>query len=104
MEIGVTLIRDIAEYVGGKVFEEDTSQAEEAYENIHKIPIFPEKRRKPGTLYILTDGSAVNTRIEDENGSTRRENKLVMAFTDRDMLKRANGDHIITKKEYMLLV
>ena len=49
----------------------------------------------------MVDGAAVNTRIEDENGSTWRENKTVMVFSSKDMIKRKDGGHIITKKEYM---
>ena len=52
----------------------------------------------------MTDGAAVNTRVEDENGSTWRENKTVIAFTSRDMIKRKDGSHIIVKKEYSALI
>jgi hypothetical protein len=100
IETNSETVRDVTEYVGKKVFAEDTRKATKAYENMHELPMILEKDKKDNTLYILTDGAAVNTRIEDENGSTWRENKLVLAFTDKDMIKRTNGDHIITKKEY----
>ena len=93
-------IRQVAEYVGKKIFEIDTKEAQERYDKMHKLPMLTEREKEDTTLYILTDGAAVNTRIEDENGSTWRENKLVLAFTSKDMIKRKNGDHIITKKEY----
>ncbi len=48
----------------------------------------------------MTDGAAVNTRVKDENGSTWRENKTVIAFTDKDCIKRKDGSSIIVKKEY----
>ena len=59
-----------------------------------------QRDKEDNTLYILMDGAAVNTRIQDENGSTWRENKLVMAFTKKDMLKLSKDTNIITKKEY----
>ena len=57
--------------------------------------------RKAGKLYIFTDGLQVNTRVEDENGSTWREMKLGLIFYDKDTIKRADGSGIITKKEYI---
>lgn len=60
-------IRKVAEYVGKQVFEEDTKEAEEKYENMHKLPMLMETEKKDETLYILTDGAALNTRVEDEN-------------------------------------
>ncbi len=93
-------IREVAEYVGKQIFEKDTKEAEEKYKKIHELPILKEREKEDITLYILTDGAAVNIRIEDENGSTWRENKLVMAFTSKDMIRRKDGNHIITKKEY----
>ncbi len=93
-------IREVSEYVGKQIFEKDTKEAEEKYEKMHELPMLTEREKEDITLYILTDGAAVNTRIEDENGSTWRENKLVMAFTSKDMIKRRDGNHIITKKEY----
>ena len=57
--------------------------------------------RKEGILYILTDGSQVNTRVEDEDGSTWKEMKLGLVFSDRDVIKRSDGHCIVTKKEYV---
>lgn len=48
---------------------------------------------------IHNDGSAVNTRIQDEDGSTWKEMKLGMVFTDKDIRKR-NKHVYIEKKEY----
>ena len=57
--------------------------------------------KKKGTLYIQADGASVNTRIEDENGSTWRENKLGIFFSDDDMYKRKDESNIINHKEYV---
>lgn len=100
IETNAETIRQVSEYIGNKVFEEDTKQANIKYEKMYELPMLSEKEKEENTLYIMTDGAAVNTRIEDENGSTWRENKLVLAFTSRDMIKRPDGNHIITKKEY----
>lgn len=100
IETNAETIREVAEYVGRQVFEKDTKEAEEKYENMYKLPMLTELEKDDETLYILTDGAALNTRIEDENGSTWRENKLVLAFTSKNMIKRPDGNHIITKKEY----
>ena len=97
IEINAATIREVTEKVGQKVYETDRERAKETLKNIQKIEITGEKA---GTLYIEMDGAAVNTRVEDEKGSTWRENKTVMAFTDKNMIKRADGSHIITKKEY----
>jgi transposase-like protein len=100
IEVSSSVIREIAEYVGKKVFEKDTREAEEIYEDMTKLPMLSEEEKEDNILYLLVDGASINTRVEDINGSTWRENKLVLAFTDKDMIKRKNESHIITKKEY----
>jgi len=105
IEISAKQIEKIAEYVGKKVFEKDTAEAKEAYENMHKsIPQIPEDQKKDITLYIMMDGAAVNTRVEDENGSTWRENKTVMVFTDKDLITRGDGSKMIINKEYATFI
>jgi hypothetical protein len=99
MEINKETMRVVTEGIGRMVFEADTEKAAHVLENMHGIEFEPEKNRK-GALYIMTDGAAVNTRAKDENGSTWRENKTVIAFRDKDMIKRKGGSHIIVKKEY----
>ncbi len=100
IETNATTVRKVSEHVGKEIFEIDTKQAQERYEKMYELPMLTEREKQDNVLYILTDGAAVNTRVEDENGSTWRENKLVMAFTSKDMIKRPDGNHIITKKEY----
>ncbi len=100
IETNAETIRAVSEHVGKKIFEIDTKQAQERYERMYRLPMLTEREKQDIVLYLLTDGAAVNTRVEDENGSTWRENKLVMAFTSKDMIKRPDGNHIITKKEY----
>lgn len=101
MDINEETIRKVTEEVGRAVYDKDKERAKETLANIHRIDTSQQKR---ATLYIEMDGAAVNTRVEDENGSTWRENKTVMVFTDKDMIKRKDEGHIITKKEYMAYI
>jgi hypothetical protein len=98
MEVSKETVRAVTEKIGQMVFEADTKAAEQALQNQHEIEYAFEKAK--GIIYIMTDGAAVNTRIRDENGSTWRENKTVIAFSNRDMIKRKNGGNIIVNKEY----
>jgi len=101
LDINEETIREVTERIGNAVFEEDTRNAKATLANIHNIGNEP---KKDTVLYVMMDGAAVNTRIEDENGSTWRENKTVLAFSGKDMIKRKDGGHIITKKEYMSFI
>lgn len=86
------------------VYEADTKKAIQVLNNMHEIEMLADSEKTEKTLYILTDGAAVNTRIEDENGSTWRENKTVMVFTNKDMIKRKDGGNIIVNKEYAAFI
>ena len=99
IEISKETVRKITESIGNQIFETDEMKAQRTFDNMTEIEV--SGRPMKATLYIMMDGAAVNTRVEDENGSTWRENKTVMVFRDKDMIKRENGDHIIIKKEYM---
>ena len=103
MDINKETMRTVTEDIGRMVFKADRQKAAHVLENMHEIEIYPDENRK-GVLYVMTDGAAVNTRIKDEKGSTWRENKTVIAFTDKDMIKRKDGNHIITKKEYAAFI
>jgi hypothetical protein len=58
-----------------------------------------------GVLYIQTDGAALNTRLQDEAGSTWRENKLGEVFSSSGIHywigKNGKRQHRIIKKEYV---
>jgi hypothetical protein len=104
VEINKETMREITEYVGKRVFDADTRRAKYLINNMHTIAMKAERAKKSQVLYIMTDGAAVNTRIEDENGSTWRENKTVIAFTDKDLIKRKDGGNIIVNKEYAAFI
>jgi len=97
IDISKETVRKVTEEIGKIVFESDKARANHIVKNMQEIEDEPEKTK--GTLYIMTDGAAVNTRIKDDNGSTWRENKIVIAFTDRNMIKRKDGGNIIVSKE-----
>ena len=101
IEIDYETVRKTAEYVGNIIHNADILRSTAAYESVSEIDYSSVRK---GTLYIMTDGAMVNTRAKDENGSTWRENKLALIFTDRDMLKTKGGNNIILKKEYVSYV
>jgi hypothetical protein len=101
LDINRETIREIAEGVGTKVFENDSSEAEKLLADIHQIG---SDEKKAGTVYIMPDGASVNTRVKDENGSTWRENKTAIAFSSKDLIKRKDGGNIIVRKEIAPLI
>jgi hypothetical protein len=102
IEVSAKQIQIVSEEVGKEVFEKEKAQAKKAYEKPEEAaPQELPKNRKDGRLYILTDGSQVNTRVEDENGTTWKEMNLGLIFCDKDVIQRSDGSQIITKKEYV---
>jgi Uncharacterised protein family (UPF0236). len=102
VDISATQMQIVSEEIGKAVFEKQMEIANKAYEKPEETaPQLLEKYRNEGILYIMMDGSAVNTRIQDENNSSWKEMKLGLVFSDRDLITRSNGDKIITKKEYV---
>lgn len=92
-------ILQVTEYVGKLVFDADDAKAKEDYENISNWT--EEKEKTKEVLYAEIDGAAINTRIEDENGSTWKENKLGIIFDNDDLFRRKDGSNTIIKKEYV---
>ena len=84
--ISSTLVRKITEYIGKIVFDYELNKAKKTWDD--RANIDTNVAKKEGTLYFQIDGSAVNTRIEDENGSTWKENKLGIFFSNKDLYKR----------------
>lgn len=102
LEVSAPQIKILSEEVGKGLFEVQMEKAEYAYSHPEiAAPAALEKDKKNATLYISMDGSAVNTRVEDKDGSTWREMKLGLTFLDKDIIKRENDSAIITKKEYV---
>ena len=101
VEVSSTQIQIISEEVGKKIFDKEIKQAQEAYEKPEvAAPELLSSKQKEGKLYIFTDGMQVNTRIE-QNGTTWREMKLGLIFTDKDVIKLGDDNIKIVKKEYV---
>jgi hypothetical protein len=100
-------IRNVANFVGGMVFQDDCEKADEAYRALESGNLdFP--RAKEGVVYIQTDGAALNTRLKDDAGSTWRENKLGEVFTSKDIYywtdHKGKRQHQIMRREYISYV
>lgn len=102
IEISANNVRKITEYVGKKVYEYNYENAKIIWENRAKLDI--KLINKKGILYIEADGAAINTRIEDKNGSTWKENKLGIMFSNSDIYKRKNKANKIMHKEFVSFV
>lgn len=99
VNLSYVTVMNITKYIGKIVFEYNHNNALEIWNNRANLDInYPSKK---GTLYIQADGATVNTRIEDENGSTWRENKLGIFFSESDIYKRKDKSNIINHKEYV---
>lgn len=94
-------VRRIADYVGKIIFDEDTQNAEMQYSNIAATE---HTKDKDGVLYIQLDGATLNTRQQNDSGSTWRENKLGVVFSSDNIVTRINkkGEkhNTITRREY----
>jgi hypothetical protein len=102
IEISASQIKTLSEEVGKELFEIQMENADISYSCPEvAAPAILEKDKENTILYISMDGSAVNTRVEDEGGSTWKEMKLGLTFLDKDVIKRKNNSAIITKKEYV---
>ena len=102
IDICVNNVLKITEYIGKIVFDYNYNKALKIWNN--RALIDTHCVNKKGTLYMQADGAAVNTRIEDENGSTWRENKLGILFSENDLYKRKNKANQIGHKEYVAYV
>jgi len=101
IKLSIETVRTITDYVGMLIFEEDTKEANKTYGNTGGIR---HAQNKDGVLYIQSDGSTVNTRTKDKEGSSWRENKLGIVFSSDNMRKKLNKKGEVTsrilKKEY----
>lgn len=102
VEISPNQVQKITKYIGKEVFDYETTKAKERWQDRANLDVF--SLTKKGTLYIESDGAAVNTRVEDKNGSTWKENKLGIFFRDNDLFKRKNKANVINHKEYVSYV
>lgn len=106
LKINDDTVRQVANFIGNLVFKEDCRRAEDAFYKLDSGKLnFPAQKKK-GTLFIETDGAALNTRIKDESGSTWRENKLGIVFSSDNIhywtnKRTGEREHKVLKKEYI---
>lgn len=99
MNVSYVTDKNITEFIGKIIFNYNFNNSTAIWDNRANIDM--NTTIKKGTLYIQADGAAVNTRIEDENGSTWKENKLGIFFSESDIYKRKNKSNVINHKEFV---
>lgn len=104
IKINDDTIRAVTDFVGKVIFENDCKKAEHSISMLDSGNLnFPKDR--DGVLYIQTDGAAINTRAQDKNGSTWRENKLGEVFSSKNIRywtdHKGKRQHQILEKEYI---
>lgn len=99
IKISYVTVMNITKFIGKIVYDYNYNKAIKIWNNRANIDV--SSSIKKGTLYIQADGATVNTRIEDENGSTWKENKLGIIFSENDIYKRKNKSNVINHKEYV---
>ena len=100
-------IRKVVNYIGDLVFENDCRLARACEVELNSR-VRNASYSKQGTLYLQTDGAALNTRTRDQNDSTWRENKLGLAFSSDHIRywKNTKGQtqHRILSREYISFI
>ena len=99
IQISYVTVKDVTEHIGNLLFKNLLDNANKIWNSRADIKLNNKKDKL--ILYIESDGASVNTRIEDENGSTWKENKLAIFFDDKDIYKRKNHANMIQHKEFV---
>ncbi|MDR1165588.1 MAG: hypothetical protein LBO66_06900 [Deltaproteobacteria bacterium] len=81
LEINIERIRSVTNAVGKIVFDNDAREAEKALEILDSGNLIFKESDNNHILYLDTDGAMVQTRQENVQGSTWKENKLGVAFS-----------------------
>ena len=108
LKINDDAIRMVANEIGRIVFEEDCRLAESSLADFDACRI-PFKRDREGVLYIECDGAALNTRHQNDQGASWRENKLGIVFSTQDIKYYCNArtgvrHHRIERREYVAFI
>ncbi len=102
LQISRSLIRQITEETGQKVYKQQMEKAEEAIARPEEtVPSLLPHERRAGTLYVMVDGSQVNTRVKDQEGSSWKEMKLGLVYSDKNIITRKGGQSVLMDKEYV---
>jgi len=104
MDLNDDTIRAVTNFVGSVVFANECKKAEESINKLENGQLRSSNDTE-GTLYIQMDGAAINTRIQNETGSTWRENKLGEVFSTEDIHywtdKKGKPRHCLTSRQYI---
>lgn len=102
LQVSAYLIREITEETGKKVHEQQMEAAEQAVARPEETaPAALPREQKTGTLYVMADGSQVNTREQGRDGSSWKEMKLGLVYSDDHVLTRKGGQSLLVEKEYV---
>ena len=104
MSISDDTIRQVANFIGRMVFEEDCRRADCLSRQLEQGNLNFSNKRK-GVLYIEADGAALNTRHQNDDGSTWRESKLGVVYSSDNIYwwtdKKGKRQHKIQRREYV---
>ena len=103
IQISDDRIRDIVNYIGKQVHEEDERITQETIKGYDpgKVKAGKWRGRPPEssfTLYLETDGAMFNTRGKNKDGSSWKENKLALAFRSDRLIQSADKDGKVTRR------
>ena len=108
LKINDDTIRQVTNYIGNIVFQEDCKKADAAFNKLNSGKLHFPARKKKGILYIEADGATVNTRSKDESGTSWKENKLGIVFSTDNIYNWTNhkGERQsqINKREYIAFI
>ena len=100
-------IRRVTNFIGKLVYNFDCEKADEAMA-LYESGGIELKNEIDGTLYIEIDGSFINTRTKNKDGSTWAENKLCMIFNSDNLVEYKDKDgeisYKVNKAEYICLL
>jgi hypothetical protein len=108
IDVTDSYLQHITDYVGKKVLEEDRNRVERWKKVLKRgegaaemADLVPDKPTKKGVIYIMIDGSMINTRDSGEGESSWKEVKLVLFFAADDAKKKGKSETVrIRKKDY----
>lgn len=102
LKVSASLIRQVTEETGNKVHKQQMEEAEQVVARLEEAisAVLPHEQ-KPGTLYVMADGSQVNTREQGQDGSSWKEMKLGLVYSDDHVLTRKGGQSVLVNKEYV---
>ena len=104
IEISDDQLRLVTNYIGKLVYDDDCLRRDQALDHFKNRKKY--RRKKSGTLYIVTKSATLN--IRTENGSARKENWLGLVFSSKNIriIQSESGQEYrkILTREYVGLI